>query len=83
MITCTNNQIENNIPREQLLDQNYPENLFLLVIPLSNCSVYIIYVHIYIYIIIIITIIIIINIIIRVFTNFGKMAFLRDLGKSG
>ena len=78
MMTCTNNQIENNIPHEQLLDQNYPENLFLLVIPLSNCSVYIIYIHIYI-IIIIITIIIIINIIIRVFTNFGKMAFLRDL----
>ena len=80
MMTCTNNQIENNIPHEQLLDQKYPENLFLLVTPPSNCSVYIIYIHIYIYIIIIIiTIIIIINIIIRVFTNFGKMAFLRDL----
>ena len=48
MITCTNNQIENNIPREQLLDQNYPENLFLLAIPLSNCSVYM-YIYIYIY----------------------------------
>ena len=51
MITCTNNQIENNVPRERPLGRVVKICVFtgLLVIPLSNYLIYI-YIYLYIYI---------------------------------